>query len=148
MSNSIQHVLLTGNIGKIHEFQQQDPNATKAISFSLAVKDSMRQQDGSYADNTTWVDCKAYGRTAEYVIEKGVGSYVSVTGNKLGLRTYQTQNGTGATVTLNVQDVRIQPSYFNGGKESTQQPQAKKSTKPAPQAEPDFDDVEGDDFPF
>ena len=147
MANSIQHILVTGNIGKIHQFEQQDPNAATAISFSLAIKDSVRQQDGSYADNTTWLDCKAYGRTAEYVIEKGVGSYVSVTGNKLGLRTYQTQNGTGATITMNAQEVRIQPSYFNGG-ENSQQPQAKKQAQAAPQREPDFDDADGDNFPF
>lgn len=150
MSNSIQHVLLTGNIGKIHQFESNDPNATTAISFSLAIKDSVRQQDGSYTDNTTWVDCKAYGRTAEYVVDKGIGSYVSVTGNKLGLRTYQAQNGPGATLTLNVQDVRIQPSYFNGGQDTTaQQPQRQaQKSQPAPQAEPDFDDMEGEDFPF
>ena len=148
MANSIQHVLLTGNIGKIHEFQQQDPNATKAIYFSLAVKNSVRQQDGSYSDNTTWVDCKTYGRTAEYVVEKGVGAYVAVTGDNLSLRTYQTQNGQGSTITLAVQKVHIQPSYFNGGDNSQQQPQAKKQAQAAPQQEPDFDDVDGDSFPF
>ena len=138
MSNSIQHVLLTGHIGKIHQFEST--STTRVIAFSLAIKSSEKNGD-SFTEQTTWLECKAFGKTAEYVISKGIGAYVAVTGDKLGLRTYESQQSNGAVITLTVSTVRVQPSMFK----DTSVSQVK---KPVPVNEPVLDDTFDEQVPF
>lgn len=78
------------------------------ISFSLASNRSRKMSDGSYSDETTFVDCEAWGKFAEYLqtrLRKGV-KIVAV--GRLGQSRWQDQSGQKRTrmfITIDTCDI-------------------------------------------
>lgn len=69
-NGSGQLVILTGNVGKdpyVPTSRNQDSNA--CAFFSLALDDSYKDRDGNKVEQTTWVDCKAFRKTAEAIAQ-------------------------------------------------------------------------------
>lgn len=61
---SLNHVSISGNLGSDSELRATRAG-TKVLTFSLAVNERVKQQDGEWADRTNWIDCVLFGRRAE-----------------------------------------------------------------------------------
>ena len=64
MSKSINRVTFLGNLGHSPQVSYT-PNGTAKATFSIALNESKKQQDGSYKEHAEWVNCVAWGRLAE-----------------------------------------------------------------------------------
>ena len=71
MSDSLNSVTLSGNLGQDAEVRYTN-SGLAVTSFSLAVNKSRKQQDGSYRDVTSWVDCVMYGKRGEAMFNNGL----------------------------------------------------------------------------
>lgn len=71
MSDSLNSVTLSGNLGQDAEVRYTNSGLV-VTSFSLAVNKSRKQQDGSYKDVTSWVDCVMYGKRGEAMFNNGL----------------------------------------------------------------------------
>lgn len=71
MSDSLNSVTLSGNLGQDAEVRYTN-NGLAITSFSLAVRKSRKQSDGSYKDVTSWVDCVMYGKRGEAMYGNGM----------------------------------------------------------------------------
>ena len=59
-------VLLLGNLTRDPQLSYT-PNQTAVVDFGLATNRRWTGQDGSQRDETCFVDCRAFGRTAENI---------------------------------------------------------------------------------
>jgi single-strand DNA-binding protein len=59
-------VLLMGNLTRDPEMRYL-PSNTPVVGFGLAVNRRFRRQDGEQGEETTFVDCEAFARTAELI---------------------------------------------------------------------------------
>jgi single-strand DNA-binding protein len=64
MAGSYNKVLLMGNLTRDIELRQLPSNMAVA-NIGLAVNRRYRTKDGENREETTFIDCEAYGRTAE-----------------------------------------------------------------------------------
>ena len=71
MSDSLNSVTLSGNLGQDAEVRYTNSGLV-VTSFSLAVNKSRKQQDGSYKDVTSWVDCVMYGKRGDPMLNNGL----------------------------------------------------------------------------
>lgn len=71
VSDSLNSVTLSGNLGQDAEVRYTNSGLV-VTSFSLAVNKSRKQQDGSYKDVTSWVDCVMYGKRGEAMFNNGL----------------------------------------------------------------------------
>lgn len=55
----------TGRIGSLE--LKYTPNGTAIMQFSLAIGDSKKGDNGQWIDQTTWIRCKAWKGTAEFM---------------------------------------------------------------------------------
>ncbi|WP_334472226.1 single-stranded DNA-binding protein [Arsenophonus sp. PmNCSU2021_1] len=68
----------TGRIGKLEIRYTQDKNPISV--FSLAISKSRKDNSGQWIDDTTWINCKAFKQTAEYIHNHAQrGTFVRVT---------------------------------------------------------------------
>ena len=91
-------VMVIGNVGqdpKIFTFQ----NGKKKASFSVAASKRYRDANGEQKEQTTWVNCSAFGKLAD-VVENyvGKGSQLFVEG-ELSVNNFTDQNGNKKSVT-------------------------------------------------
>lgn len=78
MAKGINLCLFLGNTGRDPEVRQT-AGGTLVASFSLAIPDR-RKENGEWKETTEWVNCIAFGRTAEIVrdyVPKGTKVHVS-----------------------------------------------------------------------
>lgn len=91
-------VMVIGNVGqepKIFTFQ----NGKKKASFSVAASKRYRDANGEQKEQTTWVNCSAFGKLADVVEEYvGKGSQLFVEG-ELSVNNFTDQNGNKKSVT-------------------------------------------------
>lgn len=91
-------VMVIGNVGqepKIFTFQ----NGKKKASFSVAASKRYRDANGEQKEQTTWVNCSAFGKLADVVEEYVVkGSQLFVEG-ELSVNNFADQNGNRKSVT-------------------------------------------------
>lgn len=145
MSDSLNSVTLSGNLGQDAEVRYTS-SGLAITSFSLAVGKSRKQSDGSYKDETSWVDCVMYGKRGEAMYGNGMllkGARLAIIGH-LHLNTWE-QDGqrrrkleviVDNIVTLTAQ--RQQQGY-------QQQPQQQYQPAPQPASYPSVYD---EDIPF
>jgi single-strand DNA-binding protein len=70
--NGFNRVLVLGNVGNAPEVKTTK-NGSSVVSFSMATKRQWKDKyTGETKQETTWIPCTAFGRTAE-IIEKYVG---------------------------------------------------------------------------
>lgn len=61
---SLNTCTISGNLGKAAELRYTNSNLA-VVTFSVAVNERKRQQDGSYQDEVNWLDCTMFGKRAE-----------------------------------------------------------------------------------
>lgn len=94
MAGSFNRVLLLGTLTRDIEVRHT-PNNTAVGSFGLALNRKYKAQSGEQREETTFVDCEAWGRTAEVMAQYlGKGRAVFIEG-RLKLDQWDDKN-TGA----------------------------------------------------
>jgi single-strand DNA-binding protein len=86
-------VLLLGNLTRDPQLSYT-PNQTAVVDFGLATNRRWTGQDGSQRDETCFVDCRAFGRTAENInkfFTKGKPIFIE---GRLTFDTWTAQDGT------------------------------------------------------
>lgn len=134
---SLNQVTLSGNLGKDSELRMT-ATGTAVLTFSIAVNERRRQQDGTYQDKTSWFDCVMFGAMAQG-IEPYLrrGTKLSLTGH-LNQNKYEKDGRTYSRVEIIVDEVELMST-----RRETQQPEG--TPAPAPvQAASIYDD----DIPF
>ncbi|MCW5756172.1 MAG: single-stranded DNA-binding protein [Phycisphaeraceae bacterium] len=92
MAGSFNKVFLMGNLTRDVEMRHT-PQNTAVGSFGLAVNRKYRTQDGQNHEEVTFVDCEAWGRTAEVMaqyLKKGRPAFIE---GRLKLDQWQDQQG-------------------------------------------------------
>lgn len=78
---SLNTCTISGHLGKSAELRMTG-SGLAVVSFTVAVNERQRQQDGSYSDYTNWLDCTMFGKRGEglhpYLTK---GCKVSITGH-------------------------------------------------------------------
>jgi single-strand DNA-binding protein len=104
-------VLLMGNLTRDPELKAL-PSGTSVAEFGLAINRVWSDQSGQKREATTFVDCKAMGRTAEVIkqyFEKGKPIFVE---GRLDYHTWEAKDGTGKRSKL---EVFVESFQFVGG---------------------------------
>ncbi len=86
-------VLLMGNLTRDPQLSYL-PSQTAVVEFGLAVNRKWKGQDGSDREETCFVDCRAFGRTAENInkyLKKGRPLFVE---GRLSFDSWTAQDGT------------------------------------------------------
>ena len=84
---SLNQVTVIGNIGRI-ETKEVSPGKT-VTNFSVAVSDRWKDKNGEQQEQTEWIKCTAWNKTAEVIGDRCVvGSQVGVIGS-LRTRKYE-----------------------------------------------------------
>lgn len=66
---SYQNLVLVGRLGQNARLVQTK-SGTEMLSFSVATTESMRNQDGSFEQRTSWHDCLMFGPRAPKLADK------------------------------------------------------------------------------
>lgn len=101
MAGSFNKVLLMGNLTRDVEIRHTSGN-TAVGNFGLAVNRRFKTQSGEQREEVTFVDCEAWGRTAEVMSQYlGKGRSVFIEG-RLKLDQWEDKNGGGKRSKLSV----------------------------------------------
>lgn len=93
--NSFNKFIFSGRVGNSE--MRYTPGGVAITSFSVAVSKSRKNKEGEYEDSTLWIECKAFGKSAEYIESKiDKGDLVLVDG-QLSDGTYTNKEGTKVT---------------------------------------------------
>lgn len=75
------HVQLVGNIGK-DPVRNQTQSGKSVVSFSMATTEGYKDQSGEWKNETTWHNCKIWGKSADSFMEKAKkGTAIMVSGS-------------------------------------------------------------------
>lgn len=101
MAGSFNKVMLMGNLTRDVEIRHTSGN-TAVGNFGLAVNRKFKTQSGDQREEVTFVDCEAWGRTAEVMSQYlGKGRAVFIEG-RLKLDQWEDKNGGGKRSKLSV----------------------------------------------
>jgi single-strand DNA-binding protein len=92
MSVNINKVIIAGNITRDPEVKFLE-NERCVCSFSLAVNESYKDKNGERKESVTFIDCEAWGRTAELIgqyLRKGSPCFIE---GKLKLEKWDDKDG-------------------------------------------------------
>lgn len=92
MSLNVNHVAIAGNLTRDPEVRAIGADRSVA-SFALAINRRYKGQDGEMKEDTVFVDCEAWGRTAELIgqyLTKGSSAYCE---GRLRLDAWQDKEG-------------------------------------------------------
>jgi single-strand DNA-binding protein len=140
-------VLLMGNLTRDPQLSYT-PNQTAVVDFGLAVNRRWKGQDGENKEETCFVDCRAFGRTAENInkyLTKGRPLFIE---GRLTFDSWTAQDGTKRSkhrVTVeNFQFLGAPPAGTAGANRTEQEVREK-----SPEAEEGGGNSTGtDDIPF
>lgn len=136
-AESLNTCTLSGNIGNDAEVRYT-AGGMAITSFSLAVNHRRKQQDGSYADETSWVDCTIFGKRGESLQANGYlqkGAKLAVVGY-LRMSTWEADGQRRRKLEVIVDNIIGMTNY-----RQPQQPQAQQQQAYVP-------DVYDEDIPF
>ena len=144
---SFNKVILMGNLTRDPELRYT-PKGTAIARIGIAVNRVWKTETGESKEEVTFVDCDAYGKTAETVGQYSKkGSPILIEG-RLRLHTWEDKNTKQKQSKLRV-DVEnfkfVGPSNRGEGASAPSRPAAAATAPEAPDAEPPH---EGDDVPF
>lgn len=125
-----------GNLGKDPETNYLQ-SGTCVCNFSIACTEKYKDKSGERVEKTEWVNCVAFGKTAEICGEYlHKGSMVYVEG-KLQTDSYEAKDGSGKryTTKINVKEMKML-----GGKkqEAQREAYAARDERPLPDGDPDL----------
>lgn len=142
-AESLNTCILSGNIGNDAEVRYT-AGGMAITSFSLAVNHRRKQQDGSYADETSWVDCTMFGKRGESLQANGYlqkGAKLAAVGH-LRMSTWEADGQRRRKLEVIVENVIRMTNY-----RQPQQPQAQQPYQAQPQ-QAYVPDVYNEDIPF
>ena len=142
-AESLNTCTLSGNIGNDAEVRYT-AGGMAITSFSLAVNHRRKQQDGSYADETSWVDCTIFGKRGESLQANGYlqkGAKLAVVGH-LRMSTWEADGQRRRKLEVIVDNIIGMTNY-----RQPQQPQAQQPYHVQPQ-QAYVPDVYDEDIPF
>lgn len=119
-------VAISGRLGRAVDYKQWSEPKKSVAKFSIAV-------NGRTKDDTSWIDCVAFGSTAEYLAKYSDKGSLLIVEGRLKQETWQDRNGNNRTaVKVYVQNAQAIGSVNRAQEENT---------------EPTID-IEADDLPF
>lgn len=129
-------VLIMGNLTRDPELKQTPSNQSVA-QIGLALNRKFKDREGNMREEVTYVDCEAWGRTAEVMaqyLSKGKPVFIE---GRLKLDQWQDKDGNNRSK----MKVVIESFQFidSKGGQSSQPPT--NATSPAPQTAPPTDDI-------
>lgn len=142
-AESLNTCTLSGNLGNDAEVRYA-AGGMAITSFSLAVNHRRKQQDGSYADETSWVDCTIFGKRGESLQANGYlqkGAKLAVVGH-LRMSTWEADGQRRRKLEVIVDNIIGMTNY-----RQPQQPQAQQPYQVQPQ-QAYVPDVYDEDIPF
>ena len=144
---SYNKVLLLGNLTRDPQLSYT-PNQTAVVDFGLATNRKWSGQDGSQREETCFVDCRAFGRTAENInkfMRKGRLLFVE---GRLTFDSWTGQDGVKRSKhRVTVENVQFMPGTGAGGGPEQAVP-SYDSEPAAPQGQGRGPGVSEDDIPF
>lgn len=142
-AESLNTCTLSGNLGNDDEVKYTAGGMAITV-FSLAVNHRRKQQDGSYADETSWVDCTIFGKRGESLQANGYlqkGAKLAVVGH-LRMSTWEADGQRHRKLEVIVDNIIGMTNY-----RQPQQPQAQQPYQAQPQ-QVYVPDVYNEDIPF
>ncbi len=110
MAKGFNKVILMGNLTRDVEVRTT-PSGQQVANFSLAVTRSWKGQDGQTQDQTSFINCVAWGKPGEIIaqyVQKGAPLLVS---GRLDQRSYQDKDGNNRQAV----EVVVEDFNFVGG---------------------------------
>ncbi|MHC4414627.1 MAG: single-stranded DNA-binding protein [Planctomycetota bacterium] len=149
MAGSFNKVFLMGNLTRDVELKHTPSNQPVA-SFGLATNRRYRTREGEDREETTFVDCEAWGRTAEVMsqyLSKGRPVFVE---GRLRLDTWQDREGQNRSkLRVVVENFQFIDSRGGGGPASGPAAKAQRGEAPAPSpVGSGHEPVNEDEIPF
>jgi single-strand DNA-binding protein len=136
-------VFLIGNLTRDPQLSYT-PNQTAVVDFGLAVNRRWKGQDGEAKEETCFVDCRAFGRTAENInkyLTKGRPLFVE---GRLTFNSWTAQDGTKRSK----HRVTVENFQFLGGPRGAGGAEEEVEEKSAEAKEEGGNSVGTDDIPF
>ena len=136
-------VILVGNLTRDPQLSYL-PSQTPVCEFGIAVNRRWRGANGEQRQETCFVDCRCYGKSAETFNQyMSKGQPVLVEG-RLQFDTWQGQDGQKRSK----HRIFVQNFQFLGGPRPAEAPAAQADAQPQAPAPPADDSLEGDNIPF
>jgi single-strand DNA-binding protein len=136
---NVNSVHLAGNLTRDPEIRFL-ANENCVSNFSLAINRKFKGNDGQMKEEVTFVDCEAWGKTAELIAKypcKGKPIYLE---GRLKMETWQDKDGKQRSrlkvVVDNIQFVGTAPAKTDGAADRTGPPPSEYETKPQPAPRP------------
>lgn len=126
MAKGFNKVILMGNLTRDVEMRTTQSGQSVA-NFSLAVTRSWRDQNGAQQDQTSFINCVAWGKPGEIIaqyVQKGAPLLVS---GRLDQRSYEDKEGNKRTSV----EVVVEDFNFIGGGRGNDDSSASRSSSPA-----------------
>ncbi|MCD8025170.1 MAG: single-stranded DNA-binding protein [Candidatus Gastranaerophilales bacterium] len=100
----INSVFLSGNIGNPPEMKYFESGAV-VVNFSVAVDEWRGNEKGT---KTNWFDCRAWGKTAEFIGDYAKKGSLVMIGGSLTIDSFKAQDGTNRNKTvILINDIKI-----------------------------------------
>jgi len=156
MASGYNKVLLMGNLTRDVELRHLPNSSTAVASFGIAVNRRFRTADGENREEVTFVDCDAWGKTAELLsqyLRKGRPVFIE---GRLKLDTWKDKDdgGNRSKLKVVVEDFRFVDSKEGGaaGAESRMPAGAARSARGQSSGDPSqvggFEHVSEEEIPF
>ena len=148
---SINRVAISGNIGNDPDLRQT-ASGVQVLSFSVAVNDRVKGEDGQWTDRPNWIDCTMFGARAQSVSRfLSKGSKVAIEGN-LRWSQWERDGQKRSKIEVIVDEIEFMTSRNDGAPRAAAPmaaPMAQAPMAAAPMAAPVVDaSVYDDDIPF
>jgi len=140
---NLNKVMLMGNLTRDPELRYT-PNNNAVANIGLAVNRRWKSSEGERQEETTFVDCEAWGRTAEVMnqyLSKGRPVFIE---GRLKLDQWQDQQGNNRSKLR----VVIESASGGGGYQQNRAPARQSAPAGSPPAGEPHHSVEDDDIPF
>jgi len=110
MARGFSKVILMGNLTRDIEVRTT-ASGQNVANFTLAVTRTWRNQNGQNQDQTSFINCVAWGRTAASAGRAGSGAARRASGGRLDQRSYDDKDGNKRSVV----EVTVEDFTFVGG---------------------------------
>ena len=118
---SINRVAISGNIGNDPDLRQT-ASGVQVLSFSVAVNDRVKGEDGQWTDRPNWIDCTMFGARAQSVSRfLSKGSKVAIEG-KLRWSQWERDGQKRSKIEVIVDEIEFMASRGDAPSQATAQP--------------------------
>lgn len=118
---SINRVVISGNIGGDPSLRQT-ASGMQVLSFSVAVNDRVKGEDGQWTDRPNWIDCTMFGARAQSVSRfLSKGSKVAIEG-KLRWSQWERDGQKRSKIEIVVDEIEFMTSRSDAPSQATAQP--------------------------